>query len=237
MTIYGLLFKFFGWAIGLGLILGEFTYYTDGSSDGWTVAAGWAILGWWAWSTFGRRMLRARKESSVVGLDAPRAASPRLGASNNLTTQRDTSRQRSASPSDQGPDEANVQRLTDALDGVLDDAVGFADIDPQEWTPKTTGVFVAFTRLLLAEAITQDGLARRAGGNSQELPYLQLLAGFPQAMKGIGEAWQANSDNWEGDVNPIEEVIIPMAVPIQRAIDVHVRQEPFEAVQSMVYDE
>jgi hypothetical protein len=48
MSFYGAVFRLLGWLIALGLITGEYTYYANGTSDGWMVAAGWGILVWWA---------------------------------------------------------------------------------------------------------------------------------------------------------------------------------------------
>jgi hypothetical protein len=47
MTIYGLIFRLFGWAIGLGLITQSTTMYTDGHTDGTMVALGVVILVVW----------------------------------------------------------------------------------------------------------------------------------------------------------------------------------------------
>jgi hypothetical protein len=49
MTIYGLIFRLFGWVIGLGLVTGELTYYDDGHTDAWMVLVGIGILILWGW--------------------------------------------------------------------------------------------------------------------------------------------------------------------------------------------
>ena len=53
MTVHALFFRLGGWAIGLGLISGQLSYYSDGQTSGAMVAAGVAVLVWWAIVTLG----------------------------------------------------------------------------------------------------------------------------------------------------------------------------------------
>ncbi len=59
MTIYGWIFRWFGWAIGLSLLTGALTYYDDGHVDGLTQLAGLGILIWWGWSWY--RVVQANR--------------------------------------------------------------------------------------------------------------------------------------------------------------------------------
>lgn len=59
MTIYGWIFRWFGWAIGLGLLTGALTYYRDGHVDWLTQLAGLGILIWWGWSWY--REIQAKR--------------------------------------------------------------------------------------------------------------------------------------------------------------------------------
>jgi hypothetical protein len=52
VTIYGWIFRWLGWAFGLGLLIGELTYYDDGHVDGLTRLAGLGILIWWGISWY-----------------------------------------------------------------------------------------------------------------------------------------------------------------------------------------
>jgi len=58
MTVHVLFFRLGGWAIGLGLISGQLTYYSDGHTGGAMVAAGVAVLVWWALVTLGPLVTR-----------------------------------------------------------------------------------------------------------------------------------------------------------------------------------
>lgn len=50
MTIYGWIFRWFGWLIGGALILGVTTPWRDGQVDGVSRLLGVGILLLWAWS-------------------------------------------------------------------------------------------------------------------------------------------------------------------------------------------
>ncbi len=59
MSFYGVVFRLFGWVVGLGLIMGELSYYEDGRTDDTMVAAGVAILLLWAFVLFGPMLRRS----------------------------------------------------------------------------------------------------------------------------------------------------------------------------------
>lgn len=75
LNIYGFIFRYVGWALGLALLTGQMTYYNDGHTDGLTVGAGWAILLWWLVSTY--RRLQSRQTDRALGM---MAGNPQLSA-------------------------------------------------------------------------------------------------------------------------------------------------------------
>ena len=50
--IYQVVFRFAGWAIGGGLILGKLTFNSDGSTPGWMRLLGVAVLAYWVWDIY-----------------------------------------------------------------------------------------------------------------------------------------------------------------------------------------
>lgn len=128
-------------------------------------------------------------------------------------------------------------RLMDALDAVLDDAVGFSELEPDNWTSQERDFFVKFTRLLLIEAAESRGLAQEVGGSSQELPYLQLVAALRPAMEKAGRKWKEAAEDWQGTDSPVEMILLPLSVPIQQAANIRVREDVFVALQERVYSD
>ena len=47
MTIYGLVFRLFGWLIGGGMLLGKWTFWRDGHVDSLSRLAGAGLLALW----------------------------------------------------------------------------------------------------------------------------------------------------------------------------------------------
>lgn len=228
--MYALLFKLLGWALGLGLILGEFTYYSDGHTDGLTVGAGWLILGWWLWSTFGRAIARESRGSGHYNSIAP-VVTPNVAA-----YQAPGATPAAPPVGSVGADAANIRRLIDALDAVLDDAVALADVEPSEWSTQEQGTLIAFSRMLLTEATSKHTLARQVGGSPQEAPYLQLAAALRPTLEQARALTSEQSAESEL-ADPVRTVLLPLAVPIQQALNARVREDVFGALQDRVYPE